>query len=112
MSYSCLNKKPQPLFELSECKRERTFNSTIDTLNCYNGCCSCKNGFVGAQLKRFEYTPDAERISKPVYNTPGWKGWCEDCPQQAIYYNSVSAGGTLPGYCPKTQIRADPYIGI
>ena len=89
MSYSCLNKKPQTLFELSDCKRERTFNATIETLNDYNGCCSCKSGFVGAQLKPFRYTPDAERISKPVYNPPGWKGWCKDCPQKAIYYNNV-----------------------
>ena len=116
--YKKLDNPNQTLFELSECKRQRTFDATPSTLSNYDGKCSCYSGYVGKQLKPFEFTPDAERQygNKPIYGPGSWKGWCGSCPKQAMYYEGVSQGGTLPGVVPQTRIqtpfREDPYVGV
>ena len=114
MSYQKGYCSKQPLFQLSECKRKKTFEANIYNESDFDGICSCEKGYVGAKLKCFEYTPDAERLGPCVpMGNPSNKGPCK-CPQKTQYYTDTM---TCSNITPQTAIKCDQsrnpcYYGI
>jgi len=111
------------MFTLDECKRKRTFVTSIQDQNkehqcgyetpcSFTGdsssgysiqnpvkksncdeCCSCSKGMVSGLRLKFDYTWDADRIGYPVFNDTQGNGNCNMCQNQAMYWNGIYKGG-------------------